>query len=185
SFFKNVQAHSLVEGIDHLAALTDALGDAADQVLASLDNYNSVIAYVHEDAFKNVYESVKTGVREQSGSYDDRRAIYSVDATQQKEKAEKAIDKMINSAITMISAQPSTCQDEAANVWIIGTTFVADAMQVCQIEIDKMEGYMEDFIRLENSWSTVQSATVAAIGALKGIYTLMAPSEVAEKVVKS
>ncbi|KAH7053234.1 hypothetical protein B0J12DRAFT_750707 [Macrophomina phaseolina] len=94
TFFKTLQAHRLLEGTDHLAALNAVIGDAADQVLASLDNYNSVIAYVHEDAFKNVYESVKTGVREQSGSYDERRAIYYVDAAQQKEKAEKAIDKM-------------------------------------------------------------------------------------------
>ncbi|KAL2679464.1 hypothetical protein IWX47DRAFT_278880 [Phyllosticta citricarpa] len=165
TFFKTLQAHRLLEGTDHLAALTAAIGDAADQVLASLDNYNSVMAYVHEDAFKNVYEGVKTGVREQNGNYEDRRAIYYVDSAQQKEKAEKAIDKMINSAITMINAQPSHCQEEAANVWIWGTTFVADAMEVCLAQIDQIECYLDDFIRLENSWSTVQAAVGASIGA--------------------
>ncbi|KAK8167720.1 hypothetical protein BKA80DRAFT_252390 [Phyllosticta citrichinensis] len=177
TFFKTLQAHRLLEGTDHLAALTDAIGDAADQVLASLDNYNSVMAYVHEDAFKNVYESVKTGVREQNGNYEDRRAIYYVDSAQQKEKAEKAIDKMINSAITMINAQPMHSQEEAANVWIWGTTFVADAMEVCLAQIDQIECYLDDFIRLENSWSTVQAAVGASIGAIKGIFNLMAPSE--------
>lgn len=177
TFFKTLQAHRLLEGTDHLAALNAVIGDAADQVLASLDNYNSVMAYVHEDAFKNVYESVKTGVREQSGSYDDRRAIYYVDAAQQKEKAEKAIDKMINSAITMINAQPVNCQEEAANVWIWGTTFVADAMEVCLAQIDAIEVCLDDFIRLENAWSVVQSAVGASIGAIKGIFNLMAPCE--------
>lgn len=177
TFFKTLQAHRLLEGTDHLAALNAVIGDAADQVLASLDNYNSVMAYVHEDAFKNIYESVKTGVREQSGSYDDRRAIYYVDAAQQKEKAEKAIDKMINSAITMINAQPVNCQEEAANVWIWGTTFVADAMEVCLAQIDAIEVCLDDFIRLENAWSVVQSAVGASIGAIKGIFNLMAPCE--------
>ncbi|KAK8198004.1 uncharacterized protein BKA78DRAFT_88212 [Phyllosticta capitalensis] len=177
TFFKTLQAHRLLEGTDHLAALTAAIGDAADQVLASLDNYNSVMAYVHEDAFKNVYESVKTGIREQSGNYEDRRAIYYVDSAQQKEKAEKAIDKMINSAITMINAQPTHSQEEAANVWIWGTTFVADAMEVCLAQIDQIEVYLDDFIRLENSWSTVQAAVGASIGAIKGIFNLMAPTE--------
>ncbi|KAB2580396.1 hypothetical protein DBV05_g781 [Lasiodiplodia theobromae] len=177
TFFKTLQAHRLLEGTDHLAALNAVIGDAADQVLASLDNYNSVMAYVHEDAFKNVYESVKTGVREQAGSYDDRRAIYYVDAAQQKEKAEKAIDKMINSAITMINAQPVNCQEEAANVWIWGTTFVADAMEVCLAQIDAIEVCLDDFIRLENAWSVVQSAVGASIGAIKGIFNLMAPCE--------
>ncbi|KAK8176108.1 hypothetical protein IWX90DRAFT_358713, partial [Phyllosticta citrichinensis] len=179
TFFKTLQAHRLLEGTDHLAALTDAIGDAADQVLASLDNYNSVMAYVHEDAFKNVYESVKTGVREQNGNYEDRRAIYYVDSAQQKEKAEKAIDKMINSAITMINAQPMHSQEEAANVWIWGTTFVADAMEVCLAQIDQIECYLDDFIRLENSWSTVQAAVGASIGAIKGIFNLMAPMSTA------
>lgn len=177
TFFKTLQAHRLLEGTDHLAALSAVIGDAADQVLASLDNYNSVMAYVHEDAFKNVYESVKTGVREQAGSYDDRRAIYYVDAAQQKEKAEKAIDKMINSAITIINAQPTNCQEEAANVWIWGTTFVADAMEVCLAQINAIEVCLDDFIRLENSWSVVQSAVGASIGAIKGIFNLMAPCE--------
>ncbi|EOD43992.1 hypothetical protein GTA08_BOTSDO09088 [Neofusicoccum parvum] len=180
TFFKTLQAHRLLEGTDHLAALSAVIGDASDQVLASLDNYNSVMAYVHEDAFKNVYESVKTGVREQSGTYDDRRAIYYVDAAQQKEKAEKAIDKMINSAITMINAQPVNCQEEAANVWIWGTTFVADAMEVCLAQIDAIEVCLDDFIRLENSWSVVQSAVGASIGAIKGIFNLMAPCEAPE-----
>ncbi|KAK7728208.1 hypothetical protein SLS57_002680 [Botryosphaeria dothidea] len=180
TFFKTLQAHRLLEGTDHLAALNAVIGDAADQVLASLDNYNSVMAYVHEDAFKNVYESVKTGVREQTGSYDDRRAIYYVDAAQQKEKAEKAIDKMINSAITMINAQPVNCQEEAANVWIWGTTFVADAMEVCLAQIDAIEVCLDDFIRLENAWSVVQSAVGASIGAIKGIFNLMAPCEAPE-----
>ncbi|OJD37505.1 uncharacterized protein BKCO1_7000185 [Diplodia corticola] len=180
TFFKTLQAHRLLEGTDHLAALNAVIGDAADQVLASLDNYNSVMAYVHEDAFKNVYESVKTGVREQAGSYDDRRAIYYVDAAQQKEKAEKAIDKMINSAITMINAQPVNCQEEAANVWIWGTTFVADAMEVCLAQVDAIEACLDDFIRLENAWSVVQSAVGASIGAIKGIFNLMAPCEAPE-----
>ncbi|KAL1622132.1 hypothetical protein SLS54_005197 [Diplodia seriata] len=180
TFFKTLQAHRLLEGTDHLAALSAVIGDASDQVLASLDNYNSVMAYVHEDAFKNVYESVKTGVREQAGSYDDRRAIYYVDAAQQKEKAEKAIDKMINSAITMINAQPVNCQEEAANVWIWGTTFVADAMEVCLAQVDAIEVCLDDFIRLENAWSVVQSAVGSSIGAIKGIFNLMAPCEAPE-----
>ncbi|KAF2145262.1 uncharacterized protein K452DRAFT_356538 [Aplosporella prunicola CBS 121167] len=177
TFFKTLQAHRLLEGTDHMATLTAAIGDAADQVLASLDNYNSVMAYVHEDAFKNVYEGVKAGVRDQVGSFEDRRAIYYVDCAQQKEKAEKAIDKMINSAITMINTQPAYVQEETANIWIWGATFVADAMEVCLSQIDQIECYLDDFIRLENSWAVVQSAVGSSIGAIKGIFNLMAPSQ--------
>ncbi|KAH7053233.1 hypothetical protein B0J12DRAFT_784785 [Macrophomina phaseolina] len=87
---------------------------------------------------------------------------------------------MINSAITMINAQPLNSQEEAANVWIWGTTFVADAMEVCLAQIDAIEVCLDDFIRLENAWSVVQSAVGASIGAIKGIFNLMAPCEAPE-----
>lgn len=181
TFFKALQAHYLLEGTDHVAKLTAALGDAADSVLASLDNFNSVIAYVHEDAYKNLYEGVKTTARDENDShnnYINRRAIFYVDASSQKEKAEKAIDKMANSAITIIFSQPATAQEEAANAWMVGMTFVADAIEVCLAQINTMEHNLDDFIRLEHSWAKVQSAVSSAINAIKGIFNLMAPNDV-------
>jgi hypothetical protein len=62
SFFKSLQAHALIEGTDHVATLYSSLGDNADSVLSTLDNLNAGIAYVHQDAFKAVYDAAKAAM---------------------------------------------------------------------------------------------------------------------------
>jgi hypothetical protein len=174
SFFKSLQAHALIEGIDHVAILYSALGDNADAVLSTLDNLNAGIAYVHQDAFKAVYDSAKSSMHTIEQSLVDRRSLVRVDVYQQRDMADHAIDKTANSAINFIQSQPIHCQDAVANAWVTGTTIIADAVSVCLHELALLEDNLDDFIRLEYSWNCIQSSVDAAISALRGIFTLMA-----------
>ena len=60
TFFKTLQAQALIDGTDHVASLYSTLGGEADPVLSTLDNLNAGIAYVHQDAFKAVYDGAKS-----------------------------------------------------------------------------------------------------------------------------
>lgn len=173
SFFNSLQAHALIEGTDHVALLYSSLGDGADSVLSTLDNLNAGIAYVHQDAFKAVYDSLKAAVHNGEQSFSDRRSLLRVDVHQQRDMADHAIDKTTNSAINLIQAQPTHCQDAVANAWMTGTTIIADAVCICLNEMSKLEEHPDDFIGLEYSWNSIQSAVDGAISALRGIFTLM------------
>lgn len=177
TFFKTLQVQAFLDNIDYVAILTANLGDEADTVLATLDNLNVGIAYVHQDAFKNVYDSAKAIVCADNGNDRTTRAKICVDASQQNQIADFAIDKMSNSARNFIESQPPACQDAIANVLITGTTIVADAIKVCMMQTERIESTMGDFLRLEYSWQTVQAAVDSAVGALRGIFCLMAVAE--------
>ncbi|RMZ69600.1 hypothetical protein GMOD_00006433 [Pyrenophora seminiperda CCB06] len=174
SFFKSLQAHALIEGTDHVALLYSSLCDNADSVLSTLDNLNAGIAYVHQDAFKAVYDAAKAAINNTDQSPHDRRSLLRVDICQQRDMADHAIDKTTNSAINLIQAQPAGCQDAVANAWITGTTIIADAVSVCLSEMRQLEDGFDDFIRLEYSWNCIQSSVDSAISALRGIFSLMA-----------
>jgi len=90
--------------------------------------------------------------------------------------ADLAIDKTTNSAINLIEAQHPHCQDAIANAWITGEAIIADAVCVCLKQMDEVADYMDDYIRLEYSWSTIQNSVDAAISALRGIFYLMGSS---------
>jgi hypothetical protein len=174
SFFKSLQAHALIEGTDHVALLYSALGDDADAVLSTLDNLNAGIAYVHQDAFKAIYDGAKSAMLTSNQSLADRQSLVRVDVCQQRDMADHAIDKTANSAINYIEAQPAHCQDAVANAWITGTTIMADAVCVCLNEMSQLEHNLDDFIRLEYSWNCIQNSVDAAVSALRGIFSLMA-----------
>lgn len=175
TFFKALQAQGFIEGTNHVSTLSATLGDDADTLLSGLDDLNGTLAYMHQEAFKNVYNSLKTYLAESPES--DRmtgRSKIHVDASMQKQMADHAIDKISSSAIALIKQQQESIQDTAANVWITGNTIIADCMDVCIKQIDILENKMEDFIRLEDSWSTVKASVGGAISALKGVFNLMA-----------
>lgn len=174
TFFKTIQAAGLIEGTNHVATLSASLGDDADTICAAMDNLNAGLAYVHQDAFKNVYDHLKNSKRE--GNRDEDNSKLYVDITMQKNMADMAIDKMSSSAVALINNQPERVQGLAANVWITGATIVADAMQIALQEMDHLELKLDDFIRLEESWNTVKASVVCAITGLKGVFSLMDPS---------
>lgn len=174
SFFKSLQAHALIQGTDYVAILYASLGDDADSVLSTLDNLNAGIAYVHQDAFKAVYDSVKSTMHTVDASLSTRKSMLRVDICQQRDMADHAIDKTTNSTINFIQAQPAHCQDAVANAWVTGTTIIADAVCVCLNEMNQLENNLDDFIRLEYSWNSIQSSVDGAISALRGIFSLMA-----------
>lgn len=176
TFFKMLQAHAIVDGTDHVAILHSILGDNADSVLSTLDNLNAGVAYVHQDAFKAVYDGAKSTMYKADNSPSSRRSLLRVDICQQRDMADHAIDKTTNSAINLIQAQPIYCQDAVANAWVTGTTIIADAVCVCLKEMDTIENSMDDFIRLEYSWNSIQNSVDAAISALRGIFSLMTTS---------
>ncbi|KAJ4303257.1 hypothetical protein N0V90_002150 [Kalmusia sp. IMI 367209] len=173
TFFKTLQAHAIIDGTDHVAILHSVLGNDADSVLSTLDNLNAGIAYVHQDAFKAVYDGAKSIMYKADNSPASRRSLLRVDICQQRDMADHAIDKTANSAVQLIHAQPVHCQDAVANAWITGTTIIADAVCVCLNEMEAIEDRLDDFIRLEYAWSSIQSAVDAAISALRGIFSLM------------
>ncbi|PVH95593.1 hypothetical protein DM02DRAFT_600599 [Periconia macrospinosa] len=173
TFFKTLQAHALLDGTDHVAILNTILGNDADSVLSTLDNLNAGIAYVHQDAFKAVYDSAKSTMYKPDSSLSSRRSLIRVDVSQQRDMADHAIDKTANSAIQLIQAQPPQCQDAVANAWITGTTIIADSISVCLTQMDAIETNLDDFIRLEYFWSTIQTSVDAAVSALRGIFSLM------------
>lgn len=173
TFFKTLQAHAIIDGTDHVAILHSVLGNDADSVLSTLDNLNAGIAYVHQDAFKAVYDGAKSTMYKADNSPASRRSLLRVDICQQRDMADHAIDKTANSAVQLIHAQPVYCQDAVANAWITGTTIIADAVCVCLNEMEAIENNLDDFIRLEYSWSSIQSSVDAAISALRGIFSLM------------
>jgi hypothetical protein len=176
TFFKTLQAHAIIDGTDHVAILHNILSDNADSVLSTLDNLNAGIAYVHQDAFKSVYDGAKSTMYKADNSPSSRRSLLRVDICQQRDMADHAIDKTTNSAINLIQAQPVHCHDAVANAWVTGTTIIADAVCVCLNEMNTIEDNMDDFIRLEYSWNSIQNSVDAAISALRGIFSLMATS---------
>ncbi|KAF2099492.1 hypothetical protein NA57DRAFT_74993 [Rhizodiscina lignyota] len=181
SFFKILQAHAFLSGTDYVATLTAALNDDADTVINTLDNLNAGIAYVFQDAFKSVYDSVKTLMM---GSHDDLESVKAqlrVDVLQQIQRADFAIDRIVNSAIALIQLQPQEHQNEVACAWVLGATIITDSVSVCLHEINSAETYLDDFIRLENSWATVQSSVESSVIALRGILNLMAVDENTEE----
>ncbi|KAK5108359.1 hypothetical protein LTR62_008389 [Meristemomyces frigidus] len=171
TFFKTLQVESLLEGTNHVATLSNALGDVADTLLASMDNLNASLAYVHQDAFKKVYDNLKESIRGDDREV-DRSRLY-VDITTQKSIADRAIDKMANSAISLTNQQPEHVQDLAVNVWITGATIVADSMEISLKQMDEIALKMDDFIRLEEGWNTVCASVSCAVTALKGVFSLM------------
>lgn len=173
SFFKSLQAHALIEGTDYVALLNQTLGDNADGVLSTLDNLNAGIAYVHQDAFKAIYDNAKNNMHTGEESLASRRSLLRVDICQQRDMADHAIDKTTNSAINLIQTQPVDCQDAVANAWITGATIMADAVCVCLNEMNGLENHLDDFISLEYSWNSIQTSVDAAISALRGIFSLM------------
>ncbi|KAH7119071.1 hypothetical protein B0J11DRAFT_84195 [Dendryphion nanum] len=176
TFFKTLQAHALIDGTDHVVSLYSVLGCDADQVLSTLDNLNAGIAYVHQDAFKAVYDGAKSPMYQGESNHSSRRSLLRVDISQQRDMADHAIDKTTNSAVNLIEAQPAHCQDAVANAWIMGATIIADAVCVCLNEMEKIEEFADDFIHLEYSWNCIQNSVDAAISALRGIFNLMAAS---------
>lgn len=177
NFFKSLQVHALVEGTDHVALLYSTLGDDGDSILSTLDNLNAGIAYVHQDAFKAVYDNIKAAMPT-TEPLPHRKSLVRVDISQQRDMADHAIDKTTNSAIHLIQAQSVPCQDAIANVWVTGVTIIADAVCVCLKEMNNLEDKLDDFICLEYSWNCVQSSVDASVSALRGIFSLMALSNI-------
>lgn len=173
-FFKTLQANGFMEGNNHVATLSDELGDDADVVLAAMDNLNAGLAYFYQDAFKNVYDNLKNNLRE-SDKTAELSKLY-VDITMQKNLADMAIDRMASSALALIQQQPEFAQEAAAGVWILGATVVADTVEVALNELRTIDSKITDFIRLEESWNTVKASAVCAVSVLKGIFRLMDPS---------
>jgi len=174
TFFKTLQAHAFLEGTDYVAVLTSLLDSDADNVLHTLDDLNAGMAYVHQDAFKACYDSLRASVTDETSS---RRAKVAVDVSQQKQVADFGVDRMANAAISLIEDQPLHCQEAVANVWIIGATIIAEAVQVCIGQMEKLDNKMDDFILLEYSWQMVQTAVEASVSALRGVFNLMASLE--------
>lgn len=174
TFFKALQARSFIDGINHAAGLSAALGDEADGLISTLNDLNSSLAQVHEDAFKNVYDSIKSYITlENTAEKSEQWSKIFVDSSMQRQIADMAIDKMTSSAISMTQQQPAAVQCTAASAWINGVTIIADTIEICLQQLNALETKTGDFIRLEDSWATVKASVGCSVAALRGIYTMM------------
>ncbi|QIW95195.1 hypothetical protein AMS68_000713 [Peltaster fructicola] len=177
TFFKTLQAAGFMEGTNHVAALSTLLEDDADTIMAAMDNFNAGLAYAHQDAFKNVYDNIKTNLgHEGEDKMKDARTKFFVDSIMQRNLADLAIDKSTSSVINLINQQPIEAQEACTNVWITGITIIADSVHVTLRQLDSLEAKMDDFIRMEESWNVVKAAVVCSITGLKGVFELMDPN---------
>ncbi|KAF4552281.1 Hypothetical protein D9617_10g072620 [Elsinoe fawcettii] len=174
TFFKTLQAQGFLEGINYVGILTSSLGDDADALITALEDLNAALAQIFEDSFKTVYTKWKHLMSEtdQPNIVESRLNLY-VDTSMQRQIADMAIDKTTNSVIALIESQPTHVQETAASVWIGGVATIADAIEICLIHMDSLDKGEDDFIRMENSWTTVATSVGCAITALRGIYNLM------------
>lgn len=184
TFFKTLQADRFRDDCDHVASLRSALGDDADPVIASLDKSNAVIGFVHEDSFKKIFDLARriadarrpSSINASSGSgviTDEARIAFHYSIVEQRRVADSAIDKMVQSAIACISQLPPAAQMDAAHVFVTGTTFVADAMQICLQKMTALDASIGTFHQDESALAAVQLVVGAAVSALKGVFTLM------------
>jgi hypothetical protein len=176
TFFKSLQAAALIEGTNHVALLSAEMGDDVDLLLAAMDNLNAGLAYVHQDVFQNVYDGLKSSIKDEGdgeGSYESKKARLYVDMAMQRNIADLAIDKMTNSAVALINNQSETFQESAANVWITGATIIADCIEITLKEMQSLDSKMNDFIRIEESLNAVKGSIVSAVTGLKGVFWLM------------
>lgn len=176
TFFKSLQAAGMLEGTNHVAVLSSEMGDDADTLLASMDNLNAGLAYVHQDAFQKVYDGLKCSMRQEGdgeATAENKKAQLYVDITMQRNIADLAIDKMTNSAVALINNQSETFQESAANVWITGAMVIADCIEIILQQMQSLDTKMDDFIRVEESFNTVKAAVVSAVTGLKGVFWLM------------
>ncbi|PNS15743.1 hypothetical protein CAC42_4195 [Sphaceloma murrayae] len=176
TFFKVLQAQGFLEGVNYVGLLTASMGDEADAPITALDDLNIALAQTYEDAFKTVFTKCKhllSSPPSPPASVSESLANLFIDTSMQKQVADMAIDKITNSVLSLIESQPQQVQEIAASVWIGGVAIVADAIEMSLRHMDRLDKGEDDFIRIENSWSTVTTATMCAITALKGVYNLM------------
>lgn len=189
AFFSTLQAHYYLDGHDPVASLNATLSGEADRLFTVLDNISSGIAWAYEDAFKAVYDNLRVIAGTPSTGADSRERLYALqfrlqlDITQHREAAEAATDKMISNATTLIQQQPPAAQDDAAHVLCLGTSFVADAIQICLAQLEVLKTCLiasssaidrdESWVRADKAFGTVRFAVSSATSALKGILNMM------------
>lgn len=182
TFFSNIQSAHFLHGVDYVATLNSTLGDEADKFISVLDNLNSGIAWSHEEAFRVVYEGLKNAATSPSATencgYDHQQAIQKrlqSDIVQQRASADGTIDKMMTTAVSMIEKQPPHVHEDAANAFMLGTTFIADAVQVSLEQLTVLEECATDanVARADAAYSLVMFAVSAAVSALKGVLNMM------------
>ncbi|KAF2666242.1 hypothetical protein BT63DRAFT_428020 [Microthyrium microscopicum] len=174
SYFKVLQAHMFTEGLDYVAELSTLHNDA-DAILRALDDLNVGLAFVSQDAFKTIYDNIRSSAGDDDGT---RRAMLRVDVSQQKQITDFGVDKVVSSTTSLIENQPECVQDLVASVWIYGVTIVADAIQTSLIHMtmNELDDVLNDFIQLEYRWQTIQTAVEASVGALRGVLNFMSSS---------
>lgn len=165
SFFKALQAGALLDGTNHLVSLTAALGDEADMVTSALDNLNAGLAYSHQDAFYAIYDGLKNNTHDTSSVY--------LDIVMQRSMLNTAIDTAFTAATALIDMQPESAQREAASILILGTTLIADSIEISLKQMNALENNCYDYVRMDQSWNIVKTSVACAVFGLKGIFTLM------------
>jgi len=172
TFFKTLQVRAFTTGTNYVAYLSE-IHDDADSILHSLDDLNMGLVYLHQQAFKTVYENVRTNAADREKT---RQALVRVDIAQQKQVAEMSIDKILNAVTALIEQQPEHCREVVTNIWMVGVTIVVDSVQTCLMALNALESVDDDFIMLEYLKQDVQCAVEVACTALKGVLNLMSSS---------
>lgn len=177
----SVDSHRLVQSqTTGIRRSSDALD--ADVVIASLDSVAAVIANVYEDAVRSLCKAVRSAAvtrdAQKEVSTDNETAdVARMDAcriaARQRTQAEASIDKMLDNAVVLIAKLPPTAQDEAAAIFIQSIAFVADAISVCLVQMERIECAHNDASQLDTAIDTAASVVAQAVSAMKGVFRLM------------
>ncbi|KAB8621890.1 hypothetical protein FH972_026001 [Carpinus fangiana] len=159
----------------------------ADTVISSLDKLAAVIANVYEDAFRTLADYIRDGYPAQashcssSGTaavlenpmHETMRSAFRVEALRQRALAEAGMDKLLDSAVVLITQLPYNAQNEATAVLILGLTFTADAIALTLSQMDSLEYATNDPLRIDVATETVACVMALSISAMKGVFGLM------------
>ncbi|KAL9056893.1 MAG: hypothetical protein Q9162_002664 [Coniocarpon cinnabarinum] len=182
NFFSNLQSAHYLHGTDYIARLNVSLDGEADKLIAVLDSLNSGIAWSHEEAFKTVHDGLKEAASSVDATEEDgemhQQSLHdrlNANITAQRAYADGTIDKLMSTASTQIQQQPLHVQEDAAMAFMLGTTFIADAVQVCLDQLNTLESCSQDVImaRADSAYALVRFAVSAAVSALKGVLNMM------------
>ena len=182
NFFSNIQSNHFLHGTDYVAHLNTTIGDEADKLISVLDNHNAGIAWCFEDSFKTIYQGLKAASESaqnvEKGADDHQKALLTrlhLDITRQRAETDIVIDKLMSSAVAMIKRQPQDVHEDAAMAFMLGTTFIADAVHVCLTQLQVLRSCIADMnmANADAASALVTFAVSAAVSALKGVLNMM------------
>lgn len=173
TFFKTIQASLHTRWAENASLLRAVLPDDSQILVRALNDLSISMVIVHQDSYKAIYDDIRASASDADSI--SRRARLLVDICQKRQAVEFGIVKAFNAVLTLIDSQPIEAQGLLTEAFVYGLSLVADAIQECQLQTDKLEISMDDFLSLEYGWQSVQSGVTASTAILRDVLELSIP----------